>query len=134
MSIPTPPNPFRALLGIEVTQRKDGTATCEIDPIAPELLQAAGIVHGGALAALFDAATVEAARSVYPEGTGISTIEMNLNFVRPVTRGRLVATGTVEHSGRTTSVVLARLTCDDKLIVSGRATMSITPPSPTAER
>lgn len=127
MSVPTPPNPFRRLLGIEVTERGDGLATCEIASISPDLLQAAGIVHGGALSALFDAATVEAARSVYPEGTGIATVEMNLNFIRPVVEGRLIATGKVEHPGRTTSVVLAQIRCNDKLIVTGRATMSIQP-------
>ncbi len=127
MSIPTPPNPFRKLIGIEVTQRSGGSAICEIE-IGPSLLQAAGIVHGGALSALFDSATVEAARGIYPEGTGIATMEMNLNFIRPVVDGRLVATGTVEHSGRTTAVVLARITCNEKLIVTGRATMSISQP------
>ncbi len=128
MPIPTPPNPFRQLIGIELTQRSGGSATCEIE-IGPKLLQAAGIVHGGALSALFDSATVEAARGIYPEGTRIATMEMNLNFIRPVVDGRLVATGTVEHSGRTTAVVLARITCNEKLIVTGRVTLSITQPT-----
>lgn len=50
-----------------------------------------GIVHGGIFADLADAAMGIAFVSTLEEGEAFSTIELKMNYFRPVKEGRLVA-------------------------------------------
>ncbi|XZE51927.1 PaaI family thioesterase [Planctomycetaceae bacterium SH139] len=58
-----------------------------------------GRVHGGLIAALADAAMGIAFGRTLSEGQGFSTIEMKVNFIRPVTEGRLEARAQVIERG-----------------------------------
>jgi uncharacterized protein (TIGR00369 family) len=72
----------------------------------PELCTAGGILHGGALMALADAAGAVLAFLNLPEGAGTTaTIESKTNFFRPVAAGSAHARSTILHRGRTTIVV-----------------------------
>jgi 1,4-dihydroxy-2-naphthoyl-CoA hydrolase len=71
-----------------------------------ELCTAGGILHGGALMSLADAAGAYCAFLNLPEGsTGTATIESKTNFFRAVRDGHVVATSRPLHTGRTTIVV-----------------------------
>jgi uncharacterized protein (TIGR00369 family) len=88
----------------------------------------AGAVHGGLAATLIDSATACAVYSVLPAGVFYTTIELHVNFVRPITvqTGRLRCTGQVIHSGRRQATAEARLLDDaDKLYAHGTATCLI---------
>lgn len=121
-------NPFRELLGVVVTDVAPGTATVVIDPIAPVLLQARGIVHGGVYATLIDCATGEALQTVMPAGHEGFTIDLNLTYLRPVTGARLVAYGRAVRCGRTVGVATADIhDKDGALVATGRATFAVRP-------
>jgi uncharacterized protein (TIGR00369 family) len=123
-----PDNPFRALLGVAVTEVGPGTATVVIDPIAPVLLQARGIVHGGVYATLVDCATGEALRTVMPAGQEGFTVDLNLTYLRPVTSSRLLAYGRAVRCGRTVGVATADIhDGDGTLVATGRATFAVRP-------
>lgn len=68
-------------------------------------------IHGGFTAALMDTALGCAVTSTLSEGTGVGTVQLNVNFVRKidVATGPLVATGTVIHRGRTMLTSEARI-------------------------
>lgn len=121
-------NPFRALLGVVVTDVAPGTATVVIDPIASVLLQARGIVHGGVYATLVDCATGEALQTVMPTGHEGFTVDLNLTYLRPVTGARLVAYGRAVRCGRTVGVATADIhDKDGALVATGRATFAVRP-------
>lgn len=88
--------PFRnpaiwELMGIEVTEMKDGHATL-IMPFHEKLTQPYGIVHGGALFTLADsAAAVAIASVVNPRENRLLTIEMKMNFLASVSEGTMEA-------------------------------------------
>jgi len=70
------------------------------------LCTAGGILHGGALMSLADAAGAYCAFLNQPEGAaGTATIESKSNFFRAVHDGHVVATSRPLHRGRTTMVV-----------------------------
>lgn len=58
------------------------------------------VVHGGVLAALADTAAAIAAYTAVPEGTEIVTIELKINYLIPVPKGRIRAEATVLRAGR----------------------------------
>ena len=70
------------------------------------LCTAGGILHGGVLMSLADAAGAYCAFLNLPESAaGTATIESKTNFFRAVRDGHVVATSRPLHRGRTTIVV-----------------------------
>jgi uncharacterized protein (TIGR00369 family) len=65
----------------------------------------AGALHGGALMTLADSLGAVCAFLNLPPGAMTSTIESKTNFFRGVREGRVHATSTPLHVGRTTIVV-----------------------------
>ena len=61
-----------------------------------------GMVHGGLVATLLDSALGCATHTTLPAGTGYTSIEIKVNFLRPVTSdsGPLICTGNVTKAGR----------------------------------
>jgi uncharacterized protein (TIGR00369 family) len=72
---------------------------------APELCTAGGILHGGVLMTLADAAGAVCAFLNLPEGARTTTIESKTNFLGAVRDGEVLARARPLHVGRTTIVV-----------------------------
>jgi uncharacterized protein (TIGR00369 family) len=70
-----------------------------------------GSVHGGWFAALLDSAVGCAVHSTLPAGKGYTTLELKLNFVRPLTDAvpLVRAEGKVLHVGRQVATAEGRL-------------------------
>ena len=64
-----------------------------------------GTVHGGILCDLADAAMGFAFASTLGPGESFTTLELKINFLRPVVEGKLTATARVVHRGRTVGMV-----------------------------
>lgn len=86
----------------------------------PELCTSGGMLHGGAVMALADAAGGACAFFNLPDGAvGTSTIESKTNFLGAAREGStLTATATPLHVGRTTIVVETELRLDDGRLVA----------------
>jgi uncharacterized protein (TIGR00369 family) len=97
--------PFAETLGLEVL----GAAPEEVRvrlSWEERLCTAGGILHGGALMSLADAAGAYCAFLNLPDGsTGTATIESKTNFFRAVRDGHVDATSRPLHRGRKTIVV-----------------------------
>ncbi len=99
----------------------------ELDVGAPHF-QPFGIVHGGVLATLIDTATFWAGFQVIPEDAGLVNVDLKLNYLKAVSGGRLVATGTCLRAGRQLSYTEASVR-DDKgeLVARGASTLMVLP-------
>jgi uncharacterized protein (TIGR00369 family) len=64
-----------------------------------------GMVQGGMLAAMADAAMGWAYMTTLAEAESYTTLEMKINFLKPVWKGRLTAHGRVRKGGRTVGLV-----------------------------
>jgi uncharacterized protein (TIGR00369 family) len=84
----------------------------------PELCGAGGVLHGGYLMAMADAAGALLAFLNLPAAASTTTVESKTNFFRPVTAGSVLATATTVHAGRTTIVVQTDITNDQGALVS----------------
>jgi 1,4-dihydroxy-2-naphthoyl-CoA hydrolase len=72
---------------------------------APELCTAGGVLHGGVLMSLADAAGAVCAFVNLPEGARTVTIESKTNFLGAVRGGEVTARAKPLHVGKTTIVV-----------------------------
>ena len=77
-----------------------------------------GVLHGGALMALADAAGGAATLLNLPEGAGTATIESKTNFFAPARSGTVRAESTPLHRGRSTMVWQTRVTDESGKLLS----------------
>ncbi len=105
-----PPPPIVALLGIEMAAVAEGTVTMRM-PAGEYLYNPLGTVHGGAIATLLDTVMGCAVHSVLPAGRSYTTLEIKVNYLRPITArsGIATATGTIVHAGRRQAVAEGRV-------------------------
>jgi uncharacterized protein (TIGR00369 family) len=92
--------PSSELLGLEFTHLAPDTATVEMD-VQPAHANPMGSVQGGILTALSDLAMGGAFASGLGEGESFTTLELKINFLKPVWTGRLRAEARVVKRGRT---------------------------------
>lgn len=96
--------PHARALGVRVTAAGPDEVRGHLD-WAAELCTAGGVLHGGALMAFADSVGAICAFLNLPPGAGTSTLESKTNLFRAVRSGRVHATSTPLHVGRTTIVV-----------------------------
>ena len=90
--------PYYSTLGLKLQEIGNGKATFEIQ-ISEELTQN-GMVHGGVIASLIDSCCACAAISlVYPNGY-ITTIDLQVEFLKPATKGMLNAKAKCIKAGK----------------------------------
>lgn len=126
-----PPPPIAVLLGMSLTEVSEGRAVFVAEP-SEYHYNPLGTVHGGVMATLLDSALGCAVQSMLPAGTGYTTIELKVNFLRPVTTktGTLYAEGKIIHVGGRIATAEARLTdATGKLYAHATTTCIIMRPS-----
>lgn len=89
-----------------------------------------GTVHGGIAATLLDSAMACAVQTMLPQGAGYTTLEIKINYVRPILAGvgELQAIGEAIHVGRRVGTSEGRLVdAAGKLYAHGTTTCMIFP-------
>jgi uncharacterized protein (TIGR00369 family) len=121
-----PPPPIATLLGFELVEAEKGRVVFAAEP-GDQHYNPIGSVHGGLAATLIDSATGCAVHTTLPAGTGYTTTDLHVRFVRAITRdtGRIECVGEVVHRGRTLATAEARLTAGDRLLAHGSASVLI---------
>ena len=91
--------PFNKLVGIRLARiHTDGvTITCKV---RPELMNAAGVLHGGVTATLADSA-LGIAITMRLGRIAATTVEMKLNYLRPIVSGKITARARILRMGST---------------------------------
>jgi uncharacterized protein (TIGR00369 family) len=122
-----PPPPLVVELGIRLVQVEKGFVIGEYE-VQTRHLNGLDTLHGGVLATLADTAGSCAVLSVVPAGVITPTLEMKINFLRPVSvaSGTLRAEGRLISRGRTTGLAEARITdSEGRLVAHATVTCSI---------
>jgi uncharacterized protein (TIGR00369 family) len=99
-----PPPPIATLIGFTIASIEPGRAVVEFEA-AERHANPMGTLHGGVLCDIADAAMGMAYASRLDEGETFTTLELKMNFVKPVWTGKLRAEGRVLGGGRTIGLV-----------------------------
>ena len=83
---------FTRALGIEILGMVDGESVLEVE-LGPIHMSRANRAHGGLLFTLLDTALGRAVLADLPAGRGCATVELKINYFRPVQSGRVRAVG-----------------------------------------
>jgi uncharacterized protein (TIGR00369 family) len=115
-----PPPAVATLIGFTLAAVEPGRAVVELTA-GPRHANPMGTLHGGILCDIADAAMGIAYAAGLDEGETFTTLELKINFLKPVWAGKLTATGRVVRAGRTVGLVECDVTDDEARLVA-RAT------------
>ena len=117
-----PPPPVATLIGFTIGSIEPGRVVMEMDA-GPQHANPMGTVHGGILCDLADAAMGMSYASTLDEGETFTTLELKINFLKPVWTGRLTAAGRLVKGGRTVGLVECDIHDDkDRLVARASST------------
>jgi uncharacterized protein (TIGR00369 family) len=125
-----PPPPIADTLGFRLAEAIPGRVVFVAQP-AEYHYNPIGVVHGGLAATLLDSCMSCAVLSNLPAGVGYTTLEIKVNYTRPITTetGELRAEGAVVHAGNMTATAQGRLVDQaGKLYAHGTTTCIILRP------
>ncbi len=123
--LPSPP--ITALMNMRGIEVEEGRIVFAAEP-AEYHYNPIGSVHGGFAATLLDSALGCAVHSTLPAGTGHTTLEIKINYVRQITHqtGEMRCEGKVIHTGGRIATAEGRLTdLTGKLYAHGTTTCMI---------
>ena len=120
----SPPNPFGEGMGLRITAAADGRSTTKL-AVTEALYNPNRVLHGGALFSMADNGMGAALFTQLAAGESCSTIEIKINFLRPVTEGELVCETAVVHKGRTTAVLESTILNDGKMVARAQGTYAV---------
>lgn len=109
--------PFVQLVGMELIEMRDGEATVNLK-MRDELRQPHGLLHGGATASLIDTAMAFAVVTKLAKDEKASTVDLNIHFLRPVTKGEISCTAKIVKAGKTLLTVSAEVFDDEEKLIA----------------
>src|SRR5438067_2166699 len=89
-----PPAGWMETLGARITEAEPGRVVLELIA-GPEHRHGGGVVQGGVITQIADAAMGMSLATLQENGVWNTTIELKINFLRPAVKGRLRAVGRV---------------------------------------
>jgi len=95
--------PFWKLLGMEVIEVRKGFAVVRL-PYDKKLAQPDGVAHGGAIFSPADTAVAMALLGLIDRDETLLTIEMKINYIKPVSSGEILAEARIIHRGSKTAI------------------------------
>jgi len=117
--------PVARLIGFEAKEIADGRATVRL-AAGPQHANPMGTLHGGILCDIADAAMGMAFASTLAPEESFTTVELKVNFFRPIWQAQLKAEGTVVQRGRTIGYVECDITDEeDRLVAKAASTCRV---------
>ena len=112
--------PVARLVGFKVKDIAQGRATVLL-AAGPQHANPMGTLHGGILCDIADAAMGVAFASTLAPGESFTTVELKINFFRPVWQAELKAEGVVVQRGRTVGYVECNVTDEQNRLIAKAA-------------
>src|SRR5260370_36418293 len=120
-----PPPPAATLIGMRMVAIEPGRSRFELD--ADERHHnPMGTLHGGILCDIADIAMGSAYASTLEEGESFTTLELKINFLRPVKAARLAAEGIVVQRGRTVGMTEGAITDEQGRLIATASSTCLT--------
>jgi len=100
-----PPPPIANLIGFKLVSVTSGRAVIELEA-GDRHANPMGTLHGGVLCDISDAAMGMAYASRLKQGESFTTLELKINFLKPVWKANLRAEASVVNVGKTVGLVM----------------------------
>jgi uncharacterized protein (TIGR00369 family) len=115
---------YADFLGLQLGEVGDGEVSIHLD-VRDQLKQNQGVVHGGAIASLIDTASAFAVLTQIEITERVTTTDLTIHFLRPITSGRMTATARVVRGGRRLFVLSVDVTAETGKLIATAVTTYI---------
>jgi uncharacterized protein (TIGR00369 family) len=116
------PPPIATLIGFKLMSIEPGRSVIEFEADERHA-NPMGTLHGGVLCDIADAAMGMAYAATLDDAETFTTLELKINFLKPVWKGRLRAVGRVVRRGRTIGMAECDVTDEqDQLVARASST------------
>ena len=112
-----PQPPVAGLIGFQLTSVRHGESVIELEA-SDTHTNPMGTLHGGILCDIADAAMGIAFASTLEDGESFTTLELKINFLRPVWKEKLRAAGKVVKRGKSVGMVECDVTNSQGALVA----------------
>jgi len=119
------PAPIGRLLGLKLSTPADGRAIVEFEA-TERYANPMGTLHGGVLCDVADAAMGAAYRSTLTDGESLTTLELKINFLRPVWKAKLRAEASMVHAGKIVGLVESEIFDEQRRLVARASSTCMT--------
>ena len=116
--------PYAKFLGLELGEITASQVSVHLQ-VRDELLQNQGVVHGGALASLIDTASAFAVLTQIEPHERVTTTDLTIHYLRPVTSGRMTANARVVRGGKRLFVLAVEVVNEREILVATAVTTYI---------
>ena len=116
--------PYAKFLGLALGEIKRGEASIHLE-VRDALKQNQGVMHGGAVASLIDTAAAFAVLTRLDLNERVTTTDLTIHYLRPITAGRLTATARIVRGGRRLFVLSVEVTNEQQVLVATAVTSYI---------
>jgi acyl-CoA thioesterase len=117
-------HPLAELLGIVIEEIKEGTSKLTLE-VKEAFFNPNQVVHGGVLFSLADTGMGAALFPTLEQGYACASIEIKINYYRPVRSGTLVCHSKILNKGKTIANIEASVYSCEKLIATANGNFSI---------
>lgn len=125
-----PSHPFAKLIDLHYLEQRPGHSRCRI-VISEKHLNPNQVVHGAVMFALADVGMGAAVHTGLNDGELCATVEIKINYFKPVREGELVCTTTLLNRGKTLANLDSNIHCGEQLVAKANGTYAIFRPSGT---
>lgn len=117
-------HPFAELIGLRFEERRAGYSRCVLE-IGEKHLNPNGVAHGAVLYALADTGMGAALHPSLDPGQICATIQITMNYFKPVRPGLVSCTTELVNRGRSVAHLESRLYCGEALVATANGNYAI---------
>ena len=121
-------HPFAKLIDLRHLEHGPGHSRCQVT-IDQKHLNPNRVVHGAVIFALADVGMGSAVHATLAEGEICATVEIKINYFKPVRDGELICTTVQVNRGKTLANLDSSIHCGELLVAKANGTYAIFRPS-----
>ena len=124
-------HPYASLIGLVVEEQRSGFSKCTL-AVAEQHLNPHRMVHGAVIYALADTGMGAALYPTLAEGEICATIEVKINYFKPVVSGVIVCLTEIVNRGKSVANLESRVFSGEALVAKANGNYSIFTPRTSA--
>ena len=117
-------HPFGELIGLNFTEINIGYSQCVLD-VDKKLFNPHGVLHGGIIYTMADTGMGGALFSQLEKGELCATVELKINYFKPVKTGALICNTKVINKGKKIAVMESEVLNNGETVAKAMGTYSI---------
>ncbi|MBI5650636.1 MAG: PaaI family thioesterase [Chloroflexi bacterium] len=117
-------NPFADLIGVQFSRAESGASECALN-VRADLLNPNHLLHGGVMYSMADTGMGGALFSCLDEGENCATVEIKMNYLKPVKDGALTCATRVIQRGKTLATLESEIRNNEQLVAIALGTYAI---------